>query len=62
MFKFSPKVQESPQDVRGTILKVVGVLAIVGLLVALPTPDATAAPHRPQATAGSNHQKAASSM
>ena len=44
MFKFSPKLQESARHVRGTILKVVGVLAIVGLLVALPTPDATAAP------------------
>ncbi len=50
MFKFSPKLQESARHVRGTILKVVDVLAIVGLLVALPTP------------AGSNHQKAASSM
>src|SRR6266849_9437466 len=50
MFKFSPKLQESARHVRGTILKVVGVLAIVGLLVALPTPDATAAP--PPATSG----------
>lgn len=44
MFKFGPKLQEPAQHVRGTILKVVGVLAIVGLVVALPTPDATAAP------------------
>src|SRR6266481_29726 len=44
MFKLSPKLQEFARHVRATILKVVGVLAIVGLLVALPTADATAAP------------------
>jgi hypothetical protein len=50
MLKMSPKFQESAQHVCRTILNVVGVLVMIGLLVALPTPDATAAP--PPATSG----------
>jgi hypothetical protein len=47
MFKVSPQLWESMRDLRRAILNGVGVLAIVGLLLALPASDATAAPTPP---------------
>src|SRR5712671_1671345 len=47
MFKVSPQLWKYMRDVRRAVLNGVGVLAIVGLLLALPASGATAAPMPP---------------
>ncbi len=64
MFKVSPQLWKSIRDVRRAVLNGVGVLAIVGLLLALSARRQVRRlrPRRPVAAASSDHRKEESSM